>query len=209
MKKISQGLQFNVYSKGNKVIKIPTSKFQMVLKLIKWTPTLILKPIKLNSEINKGISIGKTSIENIQKYNINLELLGNPIFHKNKIEQDKVEILGSYLKKDLEEAKKWIDKFILLIFECWKEGFSERVFNLTINNGVDKNNNVILIDIGELTFEKKDVVRAIKIRRWEKSWSYNWDLNKEIKEYYQREMKEKLTLKNLNKYWNINKSISK
>ena len=78
-----------------------------------------------------------------------------------------------YLKKDYEEAKIWIDKFIELIFECWKEGFSERVFNLTINNGVDKKGNVIFIDFGELTFKKKNVKKAIKTKRWEKSKSFN------------------------------------
>ncbi len=206
MKKIGQGLQFNVYSKENKVIKKPTSKFQIMFKLIKWSPILLFKPFKLRNEINKSILIRKKSITNIQKLKINLKLLGNPIFKKDRIEQDKVEVLGSYLKKDFIESKIWIDKFIKLIFECWKDGFSEKVFNLTINNGINKNGEVILIDFGELTFEKKDVEKAIKIKRWEKSWSFNWDIKKEVKTYYQEQMQNKVNLNNLNKYWNSNKN---
>lgn len=206
MKKIGQGLQFNVYSKGNKVIKKPTSKFQMSLKLIKWKPILFLKPITLKNEINKSVLNRKKSIKNIKRSKINLELLGNPIFYENIIEQDKVEVFGLYLKKDYEEAKIWIDKFIELIFECWKNGFSVRVFNLTINNGVDKNENVIFTDIGELTFEKKDVEKTIKLKIWEESWSFKRDMEKEIKDYYQEEMNKKITLTNLNKYWNLNKN---
>lgn len=210
MKKIAQGLQFNVYSNGNKVIKKPTSKIQMALKLIKWTPILLLKPIKLKLETNNLILIRKNSIINIQKSSIDFKLLGNPIFKGNYIEQDKVVVLGICLREDFEKAKIWIDKFIDLIFESWKNGFSETVFNFTINNGVDREGKVILIDFGELTFEKKDVEKAIKIKRWEKSWSFNMDLNKQFQEYYKKQMQEKLTLDNLNKYWDLNKkTISK
>lgn len=205
MEKVGQGLQFNVYSNRNKVIKKSTSKIQRASKLIKWTPGLLLKPIKLMNEINKSVLIGKNSIDNIRKSGIDLELLANPIFNKNEIQQDKVEILSDYLRRDFEKSKIWIDKFIELMVECWKNGFSERVFNLTINNGVDKEGRVVLIDLGELTFEKKEVRNAIKIKRWEKSWSFNCDMNKEVKEYYKKQMRERLTLHNLNKYWNLNK----
>ena len=205
MEKIGQGLQFDIYAYGDKVIKRPTSKFQMCSKLLLWTPNLWVRPFKLKSELIKAIQRRKYSIENIQKVKINLELLGNPIFRKNEIEQDYVNVLGSYLNEDINKSKIWVDKFIDLIFECWKYGFSENIFNLTANNGVDKFGKVIFIDIGELTFEKNDVEKTIRIRGWENSWSFYSDLNKEIKAYYQEQMRTQLTLKNLNKYWSLNK----
>ncbi len=203
MEKIGQGLQFNVYSYGSKVIKRPTSKFQMCSKLLLWTPSLWIRPFKLKNELVKEIQRRKHSIENIQRLNIDLELLGHPIFRKNEIEQDYVNVLRSYLNEEFSQSKIWVDKFIDLIFECWKYGFSENSFNLTANNGVDKFGRVVIIDIGELTFEKNDVEKTIKIRGWENSWSFYSDLKKEIKEYYQEQMKSQLTLKNLNKYWGV------
>jgi len=202
MKKIGGGLQFNVYSSGNKVIKIPTSRNQMEKKLVAWDSTLLLKPSKLKKEIDKSILIRKESIEKIKNLNLDLELLANPVFNENKIEQDKVVILKHLLKKDFEESKNLIEGYIQLIFECWEYGFSERVFNLTINNGINAMKKVVLIDFGEVTFNKLHVEKAIKIRRWEKSWSFNWDMKKKIKTYYKKRMKEEMTLFNLNKYWN-------
>jgi hypothetical protein len=202
MKKIAQGLQFNIYLRDdNKIIKIPTSNIQILFKLLSWNPFFLFKPILFKKTIRKTISDRKESIENIQKIKLNKKILANPIFKIKEIEQDKVKVLGKYLKKDFNEAKKYIDKYIDLTFESWSYGFSDKIFNLTINSGIDKFNNVVLIDFGELTFKKKDVATAIKNIRWEKSWSFKRDLNKEIKKYYKNRMKEKLTLSNLDRFW--------
>ena len=177
----------------------------MCYRLLLWTPYLWVRPFKLKSELINAIQRRKYSIENIKKSQINMTLLGNPIFGKNEIEQDYVNVLGNYLNEDFNNSKKWVDKYIDLIFECWKYEFSDNIFNLTANNGVDKYGKVILIDIGELTFNKDDVEKAIEIRRWEKSWSFYSDLNREIKAYYREQMRTQLTLKKLNKYWGLNK----
>lgn len=202
MKKIAQGLQYNVYSKNeNKVIKTPTSKTQIILKLLSWNPRHIFKPSLLRKTLNQTIIDRKNSIENIKKIPFDKKILANPIFKLNKIEQDKVIILEKFLKENPEKAKQYINKYIESIFQTWSYGFSDRIFNLTINNGIDKTNKVVLIDFGELTFKKEDVIKAINTTRWEKSWSFKKDLNKEVKEYYKKEMKEKITLSNLDRYW--------
>lgn len=202
MERIAQGLQFNVYSKNDdKIIKIPTSNIQILLKLILWEPLYLFKPISLRKTLRKTISDRDESIKNIQKIKLNKELLANPIFRAKEIEQDKVKVLGKYLKKDFNEAKQYINKYIESIFQTWSYKFSDRIFNLTINSGIDKTNKVVLIDFGELTFKKEDVIKAINTTRWEKSWSFKKDLNKEVKEYYKKEMKEKITLSNLDRYW--------
>jgi len=200
MKKIGQGLQFNVYEKGDNVIKTPTSKSQIKLKLLLWTSSYLLKPSKLEKEAKRTIKERKEVLQEIQRRKLELSLMANLIFRENEIEQDKLIPLGQYLG-DYETAKEKINEYINFIFNCWKNGFSERTYNLTINNGVNPNGNIVLMDFGEITFRKPDVERAIKIKRWRKSWSFKKDLKKEIKKYYDKQMLEKLTLSNLNKYW--------
>ena len=200
MKKIGQGLQFNVYEKRNKVVKTPTSKFQIKLKLLLWTPSYLLKPSELEKEAERIIKGREEVLQEIQRRRFKPSLLANLIFRENEIEQDKVTPLKQYLN-DYETAKEKIDEYINFIFDCWKNGFSERTFNLTINNGVNSNEDIVLMDFGEITFRKSDVERAIKIKRWRRSWSFKKDIGNKIREHYDKQMLERLTLSNLNKYW--------
>lgn len=200
MKKIGQGLQFNVYEKGKKVIKIPTSKFQIKLKLILWMPWLLFRLSKLEKEARKVIKERIATIKEVRKKKIKSFLLANVNIKKNWIEQDRVKPLGKYLKNS-DNWKEIIDNYINFIFEGWKYGFSEKTYNFTTNNGVDEKDRIVLTDIGELSFKKYDVEKAINTKRWEKSWTFKWDLPKRIKEYYDEQMIRNLTLSNLNKYW--------
>jgi len=200
MKKIGQGLQFNVYEKGNKVVKIPTSKLQIKSKLLLWTPSFVLKPSKLEEEARKTIKERNEVLREIQNRKFKKSLLGNLAFRETEIEQDRLTELGLYLK-NYEKAKKRIDEYILFIFDCWRNGFSERTYNLTINNGVNSKGEITLIDFGELSFKKSDVERAIRIKRWRKSWSFKRDLSENIRDYYDKKMCEHLTSSNLDKYW--------
>ena len=72
-----------------------------------------------------------------------------------RIEQDRVEILGNCLKG--KDAKRWVDEYIEFIFECWKNGFSEKTYNFTINHGVALNRKIVLVDFGELNFTKSKI----------------------------------------------------
>jgi hypothetical protein len=200
MKKIGQGLQFNVYEKGNKVVKTPTSRFQIKLKLLLWTHSYLLKPYELKKEIERTIREREEVLQEIQRRKFEPSLMANLIFRENEIEQDKLIPLGQYLR-DSETAKEKIDEYINFIFDCWKNGFSERTYNLTINNGVNSKRDIVLMDFGEITFRKSYVERAIKIKRWRKSWSFKKDLENDVREYYDKQMLKKLTLSNLNKYW--------
>lgn len=200
MKKIGQGLQFNVYENGSKIVKTPTSKFQIKLKLLLWTPSFLLKPSELEKEARKIIKEREEVLQEIQNRRFKSSLLANLVFRENEIEQDKVTPLGIYLR-NYEGARKRIDEYINFIFDCWRNGFSERTYNLTINNGVSAGDKIILLDFGEITFRKSDVERTIKMKRWRRSWSFKRNLKKDIKDYYDNQMLNKLTLSSLNRYW--------
>ncbi|MBT4166356.1 hypothetical protein HOE04_04930 [archaeon] len=200
MKKIGRGLQFNVYEKGNKVVKTPTSKFQIKLKLLLWTPSYLLKLFELEIQAKRIINEREEVLQEIQRRRFEPSLLAHLIFRENEIEQDRVTPLKQYLR-DYKTAKEKIEEYINFIFDCWKNGFSERTYNLTINNGVNSNDDIVLMDFGEITFRKSDVERAIKTKRWRRSWSFKRDIENSIRRYYDKQMLRRLTLSNLNKHW--------
>ena len=90
MKKIGQGLQFNVYDNGIKVVKTPTSKFQIKLKLLIWMPSYLLKLFKLEKEAKRIIKELEDVLQEIQNRWFKPSLLANAVIRENEIEQDKV-----------------------------------------------------------------------------------------------------------------------
>ena len=211
MKEIGKGLQFTVYDLENgRVLKIPNSIDDMKKILIKWNPSLLINSKDLNEKIDYYLVLTEKSMVGIKNSNINLEILGNPIFlDDNKIEQDKVKMISDCLQGEIDNQKKVIDEFIILTIESWKNGFSDIVFNLKINSGIDKNGKAILSDFGELTFDKEIVKSHILEKKWEKSYDFRYRIEKEIKLYYKAEMSSHLTLENLEKYWQLSSQILK
>ena len=200
MKKIASGLQYHVYDLGNgKVLKKETSKVYKLFKLISWTPYLIFKPNQLVREINNSTKSTQKCFNKLKNSNVDFTILGNPKFEDKKYKyiytQDKVKILSS--KVSCSE----IDLYIESIFDNWKNGFCDEIFNFSKNSGIDKNGKVILIDLGELVFSKDEVLELIKIKRWLKSYSYFW-ISRDVKKYYVSHMEKNITKENLNKYWN-------
>lgn len=206
-KKIGEGLQYNVYDIYNgRVSKITTSTFEKINTLKRWGNYDLSKIKKKIKSINKITPKSIKGVKSIPNFNFNL--IGNPFFkEKLNYEQDKVILLGKYFSAhSLQENKNIIDLYIKNIFVLWKFGVSDTVFNFTINNGVNKNGEVILSDIGELTFVKKDVAGYIKEKKWLKKWSLKDDISDlKLKSYIAKKFDEKLTLENLEKYWkNLN-----
>ena len=205
MKKVGQGLQFNVYLKDGKIFKKPTSKFQMILTLVSWSPLLLFQIKKLKKEISQATNLRNIAITNLKRIDYDKKILANLVFNENSIGQDKVIPLEQIINKDYDKSKIIIENFIKLIFECWKNGFSDKIFNLTINNGITDSGEIVLMDFGEMTFKKSDVEQDIEEKRWERSRDFKTRLRKDIKSYYKKRMIEEMTILNLNKYWKSKK----
>ena len=131
-------------------------------------------------------------------------LLGNPAFKKNlNYEQDLAVPLGSFFKvHTFEENKEIIRKYILLLLELWRYGLSDSVYNYDINSAIDKEDRVIMLDLGEFEFEKESVIKDIKTKKWLTQAAYLYMEEGELKEFYKDEMERLVTVENLNKNWN-------
>jgi hypothetical protein len=204
LKKIGGGLEFNVFLLNKTtVLKRPTSKRQKQLILRRFYPN------KSSREIQKIILHAEKSLDysqrNMRKHVLKRApwILGNPVLLGNlKYTQDKVTVLGKYIQShSFNENKKVLQSYVSCIMYQWKLGFFHKIFNFTINYGIDKKCSVILLDLGELTFSKYEVARLIKKKDWLTSWSYTSCRDIQLKRYYAELLDEKINLEVLNRLW--------
>jgi hypothetical protein len=208
MRCIGVGAQYSVYdSKDGRVQKIAHNYNETVAILGRWygknNPSNHQLAISYTAQTLKSVSIFKHLIV---KYPELSRSLGNPVFSANTdYTQDKVQPLDRIIQNSNDERRREvIDDFIGLIITHWKYGFSDKVFNPTLNNGTTGLGEVILIDFGELTFNKIELAKLIRSEWWIQSWTYRADLPKSLKQYYSREMSRRLTPKTLRSTWKIN-----
>lgn len=180
MKCIGSGLQYNVYDIGrNRVRKIPTTYWQKLRKIHSWRseqynpwrhPLHVLRfayqSYRTLEHSFSGFYAGRS---------IDPALIGNPHFYDNYVyEQDKVTPLGERLQSvDAATQQNLIDQYIANVRSCWACGFSDTVYNFTINNGVTADGTVILIDIGEITWDKTKAQEVLKAGKLFSDYSFN------------------------------------
>ncbi len=202
MNKIAQGLQYTVYDMGNRrVLKIKTTLFEKVRILRSWN---IRNPITIIRCVFEAYLITYTSIQGLKFVkNIDWSMFGNPTFFGLNYEQDKVTTLSDFFSSHtISENKLIIDALIVHIHNQWKYGMADTVYNFTVNNGVDASGSVILIDLGELTFDKEVVRTHITKKKWLTQWSFGQLEGGELKEYIEKSFASRLTIELLDVYWN-------
>lgn len=139
-----------------------------------------------------------------------LSILGNPEWRSGySYTQEKVTVLEDYFAShSVEESTRAIDAYIECVFETWRQGFSDVIFNFTHNNGIRDDGSVILLDFNEVTLDKKEVALRIDIKRWLRADSYKRKLHEgPVKVYYAEAMEKAMTKENLDKYWKDNEQL--
>ncbi|MES2437260.1 MAG: hypothetical protein V4519_04600 [Patescibacteria group bacterium] len=205
MKFIGQGWEYKVYDLGNGRVLKREQTYLSQLYYIGWVCKLYFKAFK---QIRSTRSAGKSAYDQFKtiKDKVDLTKFGNPDFTNQQginYTQDKVFVFEDYFPKhSLEENKKLIDSYIDLLLYMWQFGFSDVVFNLTRNNGVRENGQVIQIDFGgELSYDYEKILNYVKTKRWLEKYSYTHVLKGEIKDYFAQQMELRLTEAQLTKLW--------
>lgn len=208
MKKIGGGVQYDVFDLGNgRVRKVKTSSFQKITRLhrIASKYKIYRHPFR---NIRTALGIDKTTIsaltglkERVSK--IDPALIGNPrIINDTDYEQDKVSPLGEkLLSSQFAESKTLVNEYIENIQSGWDYGFCDTVFNFMINAGVTQQGKVILIDLGELTYDESEVTELVITKHWKKHSSFNKLENIELKNYIRDRFDQEITLSNLDNRW--------
>ena len=199
MKKIGEGWQYATYDLGNgRVLK----KFHSLPKIY-W---VILKDIfpfrddpfkKLPSFTRASKRKAIASFEIIRTKNIPSFWIGNPKFLGNlNYEQDKVRPLHDvFADSDTASIKSIINTFIIFNKKLLELGIIDKSFNITKNYGLDKSNNIILIDFGELIDDPEWIKRRLIARAWDKKYVAGCIQDKEAQEYFIKKMDENFGVK--------------
>lgn len=205
MQLIGHGAQYNVYdTEDGRVLKRPLTQEETIKIITSWYEEGEVPPEKLEVYHTAAAQKACTVMRpHVAKSSELAHLLGNPVFSDGaEYTQDKVDTVGTALQSaPVTEGERIIDSYIQCIIDLWGFGLADRVYNPTINNGLKADKRVILIDFGEVTFEKSDVEKRIAKRRWLKAWSYNHDLPKNLRDYYAEQMKARLTQAQLDETW--------
>lgn len=208
MNKIGSGVQYNAYDIGNnRIKKIPTSFFEKVIRFhnIAKKYKLYLHPLHNIKTCVLASKQTKESAENLlnNMASIDQRLLGNPKINSDySYEQDKVFIFGEKFNSyDISKQKALIDAYIENILSCFDYGFSDTNFNFMINSGVTEDGEVILIDLGELSWDKEEIRKLVISKNWEKKGSFNKLEDGELKDYLRKELEQRVNIHSFENRW--------
>lgn len=194
MKKIGEGWQYSVYDLGNghvfKKFHSPIKSYWVILKTIFpfRDDSLAMVPSFSRSAKKKALA----SFEIIKNNKIPASWLGNPKFLGNfDYEQDKARPLHDVFENsDTTAIKSIIDEFIIFNKRLLENGIIDKSFNITKNYGINKEGNIILIDIGELFDDQAKIKKQILDRAWDKNYVAGCIKDKEAREYFIKKMDE-------------------
>jgi len=136
----------------------------------------------INKDLSKlasdTLDHAKRSLERVcsmlKKYPELAPSFANPVIDEDlNYKQDKVTVMGTALHQaSRAEGRKYIDEYIDLLLFHAGYGLADPIMQMGTNYGVDKGGNVVLIDIGELVFDKEAAVAAARTKSWRKADTY-------------------------------------
>lgn len=193
---LGQGWQYMVYDLNNeRVYKKFNNNWQMISVMWKARKQVFWQiPSYIEEMKNNAVK----SFDYLDNIKIDKNLLGN--FERKQgldYEQDKALSIKEYLKNAPDdEVKVIVDKFIKLIKIFWESGFMDKAMKIGKNFGVNKNGEVILIDIGEIWYKDESIKQRLKKRIWAVKDNME-GLPEKIRPYYIKKM-DKVFLRNNN-----------
>ncbi len=202
MKKIGEGYYYNVFEiNTHTVIKTLKSKLRIFLFILFANKFNILNTNQEYNTVLASIPKLKNVYEKILGTVSNRSIIGNPLFiNDTNYTQDKVKELRNINTLDEEEFTRVIIEYANLLKELWSFGISDSVFNFSVNCGYDKNNELVLVDFNEMTFDKSEVINQITHKVWLRRSSYV-RLTKEKQQLFNDIFNREITLESLEKYW--------
>jgi len=203
------GWQVNVEYFDDYVIKTPKTDSEMRETISRYL-NHIGKPEQLDKRVKDMVEGWKNGIRILSEKKLPSEFLGNIEFlDKGKIKQKKVIVLEDLWNAQVDEGKinemkGIVDQEIDFIIELWKYGIHEKTGKVGYEFGL-MDDKIILIDFGEICADKTIAEKQISKKYWEKHLKEY--CRKEVVEYFESVANKKLTIKNLNNFWNMKNKI--
>lgn len=188
MKKIGRGWQYTVYDIGNnRVLKRWNNRSVAYLEMLRSCFPYVKNPIwKFPYYYKASISTATNSLRRLKNVKVEQKFFGNPSYTNNNLdyEQDKLLPVSIYFENNLiEENRLIIDKFVEFNKILIENRCIDKSFNIGKNFSLDKDNEIVLTDIGELYFTTESIQKQID----KKAWSAYYVLKtipKNLREYF-------------------------
>ncbi len=213
MQRLGYGAQFEVVADDNYVYKTLHTVEQSAAIYRRWGYGLKTRNLKqLASDTLDHARISLQGVRNALEAHPELApSFANPVIDENlNYRQDRVTVMGAALRQATPaRARQYVDEFISLLLFHAGYRLADPILQMGTNYGVDKNDRVVLIDIGELTFDKETALAAATSKAWRKADTYYSPLrlhNKYIipvslKLYYRRQMLTRFTPEAIEANW--------
>jgi hypothetical protein len=170
LKHIGSGWQFDAYVQGDLVIKLTTSPFRMATRVLRSYPTLVFRLGELKRKVEGLVTLRSKTLAQLAQREIDTDLIANFRQENGRYVQDRLTPLAGALKEGRDPY--WLmDRYIESIRAGWRSGFAETSFNFTVNHGLTERGRVVVLDVGEMSFDRGEVERIIEDRLWERSFS--------------------------------------
>lgn len=203
MKKIAGGYYYNVYDLGNgRVLKTQKNKLQIFIFILLCNKLNIKNAVKEFRGVAGSLFKIRSLYQSIFDTGIKRGVLGNPMLLGGiNYEQDKVLMIKNKIKNISDgDFRMIVSDYINLIKKLWSFGLNESIYNFTLNNGYDRNNEIVLVDFNEMTFNIDDVEKDIKSKIWLKKSSY-LRLDDGKKKIFRDLMDKEIIEESLKNYW--------
>ena len=197
------GWQVNVEYFEDYVIKTPKTVEEITATVSKYL-NHIGKIDELEARVKDMHEDWETGLKIVKSGRIPYKMFGHLEFlDGSRIKQSKVAVLQDiwdelYDSGKENEMKAVVDKSLDFVVELWRYGVADKTFKVGYEYGL-MDGEIMLIDFGELTRDRKMIENKVKKRKWEgKMKEYS---HPEVAKYFNERAKEVLTLDVLEKNW--------
>lgn len=222
---IDHGWQYTVYDlKNGRVLKMKKSLIQAYLTFAKQrkyksrSATMetvfekIMKQPSLFISLFQNIHVRfPHSINGLRSKiedGVDASMFGNPIFFPSMhYEQDKVQIVGSFINEiDEQRQKEIVSMFVERTLELWRYGICDISFAVVRNYGI--HDGVLrAIDLGDFTFNQTVAEQVLTSNIPLEAWDYLNATPAPFKKEYRNAFEKYLTTSSLRRNWNMSEAI--
>ncbi len=167
---LGRGWQYTVYDMGNgRVLKRANTRSVAYMRMVRdflWTAPWRI--CSMSHYFNKAREEAMTSMSVLDAHAISRAWLAFPVREgEMDYTQDKVSPLRTIFPRlSQQEGEGLIDRFVQFNRALIQFSYVDRTFQITENYGLDKDGNIVLMDLGEIAATPEAIARAIADRPW-------------------------------------------
>jgi hypothetical protein len=204
MKCIGQGFQYTAYGDDAFVYKIPLSVEQVCDKFrATWGAGAEVNREQVSRDREAGLAVVRATGDRITSGELPSRLIADAsIDSELRYEQSRVLPLRDvFAQSNEDEQKRTIDRYIECAQTLVRHGAYETGFALLDNFGMNSSREIVLLDFGELSFQKEVALESVGKQPWAKDRGGVKVLSGEVLDHYLIRMGTELTPEFVNQQW--------